>query len=322
MAKPNDKTQLIHISSEPIVTRENPAVISFSNWPAEQLPKSVVLEVFDRDRKLKDQPKSDDIGTGDDDVIAQIEGTIDAGPDGEPVFSRTRARSVTTARGARDVVWFRFAGEGAASTTEAGIPFGTDETSTSEGTFYELAVRLRDPADETKVIRQSSVSAVRRRADVLLAVEPLCQGSTGMNDIAGRAIFDRFHPDEKKALRNRKWGSVILRVREHLLPVLGVAGCSYAVVTMILRYLRVADPDDPTETISLFDLHVDPDSLDDAFRPRIRKGTAPKKLAQFDNVDKQVQATIDHEKSWKKIRNAFVEKFRDRSKKKKAEKKR
>jgi hypothetical protein len=291
------KQNLVKIVAPDEVTDKAPMVISFAYWRPEDLPRPVTIEVVEVDRG-----DGDDMNSAED-VIARFSGTLQAAADDTARLDAPTLVTATSPSRSPDRVWVRFADQPDNQAVEAGIPFSEAiaakrkkdagkpaEFIANEGAFYEVAVRVRDGGAEGPELAMSAVAAVRQRSFLLLAVEPLSQNDAGMNHPAGKKILSTFHPGQESEFRPRNWDGAVLRLRGHSPMVMGDSGCSYAIMTMVLRYLRVDAPPAPVEpgaeaiaptdqtagsTVRLFDLHVVPDELEKEpdCKPRFFKGT-------------------------------------------------
>src|SRR5688572_351206 len=291
MGKP--KENLVKIVAPDQVSAKAPALISFGVWRAEDLPKQVIIEVVEVDKEAA----NDDDMTSAEDSIVTFTGTLNAAPDASARLETPAVLSMTSPSRSPDRVFLKFSDSDAA-VVEAGIPFSPAVTakkkskpaehSANEGAFYEIAVRVKDAGTGAE-LAMSSATTVRQKVDVLLAVEPLAQVSAGMKHAAGKKILSAFHPGQEKDFDKRDWGGTVLRLRNHSPMRAGTAGCSYAIMTMVLRYLRVDAPpaaeaagaealvpDDKKGggTIRLFDKHIKKSELEahPEHKPRFFKG--------------------------------------------------
>ncbi len=253
MGKEDEKERIIKVAAPQHVGRSAPLVISFGNWE-DELPRDVTIELVEIDKK----GSSDDNLTTSKDLVASFTGTLVPSEDGKSVvFEGISLQMVASAARCSDRVWLRFASQSDADVVEAGIPFSAavagkkgkkgkkkkakpEEFSANEGSFYELAARVREGhGPEGAEIVLSGATTVRQRAFVLLAVEPLSQNDSSMRHDIGKRILETYHPNQTKEHQPRNWGSCVIRIRNHWPMMIGVSGCSYVMVTMLLRYLRV-----------------------------------------------------------------------------------
>lgn len=325
MGKNKDKKKnLVKVVAPQLVTQTETFVIAFAFWQTADLPKEVVVEVIEIDR----ESENDDNFTTAEDVVVRYGGTLISAADDTAELTNIKVLDVTSPSRSPDKLWIRFANQADADVIEAGIPFSPAikassskkndgkeaEHSANEGSFYELAVVVREgPALEGTVLVTSAATAVRQRAFVLLAVEPLPQNNSSMTHLAGVRILETFHPGEVDLHQPRNWDNTVLRIRDRFPMNLGNSGCSYVIVTMLLRYLRIDDPaaagapgeqgaetlvpQDATKgtTVRLFDHHIKLPDLEatPAHKPRFFK--EPKVAeAAAEKLAEQKQAFIDH----------------------------
>ncbi len=265
MGKHKDKkVNLVKVVAPQHVTATDPLVISFAFWQVADLPKEVTVEVIEVDRKAE----NDDDFTSADDVVVRYAGTLVATADDTAELTDITVLHVTSPARSPDKIWVRLANQTNADAIESGIPFSAAikdtkdqkikkaaEFSANEGSFYELAAQVREGrgADGT-ILVTSAATAVRQRAFVLLAVEPLPQNNSSMKHDAGVRILETFHPGKAKLHQPRNWEETVLRIRSHTPMFLGSAGCSYVIVAMLLRYLRIdAPPPSPDEGVDALD---------------------------------------------------------------------
>lgn len=279
------KKNMVQIAGPQHVTRATPLMLTFSHWDPAELPRAVSIEVFEIDRAKV----NDDSHASAEDKILRATATLTADADDSAVLTDVAITELTSPSRGPNRVWVRLAPGG--DVTEAGIPYSDaiklskadrkkrarveqKETAATEGSFYEVAVRVRDGhAPDGEIVSESADTPVRQSAFLLLAVEPLSQNNSDMKHAAGKMILERFHPDAPSSFGPRKWAGVVLRLREHKTMRLHKSGCSYAVLAMLLRYLRIdapppaPDPEggatstvtaDPTHdtTVVLFDHHI------------------------------------------------------------------
>ena len=281
MGNGKKKKNLIKVVAPQHVSKADPVVISFAFWKTEELPKDVTVELIETDRKNT----NDDNLTTAEDVVARYTGTLTAAADDTATLENVTLVHVTSGARSSDRVWVRLAGQTSADVVEAGIPFSPavqknkaekikarpEEFSANEGSFYELAARVIEGGPDGETLVTSAATSVRQRAFVLLAVEPLPQNNSSMKHDAGVRILETYHPNNKKAHQPRNWGELVLRLRDRAPMQLGNSGCSYAIVVMLLRYLRIdAPPPAPEDgaagllpedtatatTVTLFEHHI------------------------------------------------------------------
>lgn len=242
-------------------------------------PARVRIEIWEADAKKHELDNYDSrkLGEDDDDKIATFEGTLEADlprPDGRRFAVDSVQVHYAKPQGA-DYVKIRF--EGSAKVHELPIPhnggeaidlFEDDDRIVGDGEFYEIYAKIFD-ADTGKKITTVAVHNLRRKLDVLLEVEPLNQASASMRNPLGKQILQYFHGGATTTA-NRNWGGV--RCRGNL--QMQAAGCSYASLTMVLRYLRIPtvqtpDPLDDSHWTTVYNEHIGGATLDDEHRPAI-----------------------------------------------------
>jgi len=181
-------------------------------------------------------------------MVVRYSGTLTPAADESAQLEDIKILDVTSVARGPDRIWVRFANQSSADIVEAGIPFSAAVTANkqkkdkpaefaaNEGSFYELAVRVREGEGEAgREIIVSEATAVRQREFVLLAVEPLSQNDSSMTHDAGVRILETYHPKDAKRHQPRNWDSTVIRLRDRQPMILGSSGCSYVIATMLLR---------------------------------------------------------------------------------------
>jgi hypothetical protein len=258
----NQKTKIVKVAAPQHVSAQDPLVISFGKWTDEALPRDVTVEVVDVD------DGSDDNLDTDEDVVVRFTGTLVATEGESARLDNIKVLSVTSPARSADRVWVRFASQAKGDAVEAGIPYSPpvtavpaskekktkgkkavpEEFAANEGSFYELAARVREGHQpDGGELALSGATAVRQRAFLLLAVEPLSQNDSSMSHDVGQRILETYHPTEVAKHQPRNWDGCVIRFRSHDPMMIGSSGCSYVIVAMLVRYLRVDVPAAPPE---------------------------------------------------------------------------
>ncbi|MCH9681152.1 MAG: C39 family peptidase [Deltaproteobacteria bacterium] len=270
-------------------TLDDPIELVFVRAP--NAPARARIEIWEadaREHEIDDYDKRKQTKE-DDDKIATFEGDLvpeAARPEGVRFEVDSVVPHYSGPQGA-DTVKIRF--EGSADVHTLAIPhyrgepidLGEDDKHiVGDGEFYEIYVKIID-AGSGKVRHTVAVHNLRRKLDVLLAVEPLNQADASMANPLAKQILRYFHPDGPDT-SNRNWGGVVCRDTKEGLLSMGSSGCSYASFTMVLRYLRVlvspdADPTLDESWITLYDKFVK--DLEEDYRPAMfSKGPGMKAL--------------------------------------------
>jgi len=235
-------------------TLESPLEIQVVQAPTP--PERVRIEVWESDAKKFEVDDYDNqkLPDGNDDKVAVFEGSLTPHPtraDGY-VFEDLDGKPQLSTQQGNDHVFLRFEGEAAGTKHECPIPsFRIEPQEDTDGEFYELYFLVFDadaPAGAKPLVR-SQTHFVRRRTDVLLAVEPMNQASAHLSSPLAKQMFKRYYGG-KTTTANRQWGDIVLQVRGNGLSILlGQDGCSYTVLTMVARYLQVPKPSSAGATV-------------------------------------------------------------------------
>ncbi|MGH1345942.1 MAG: C39 family peptidase [Nannocystales bacterium] len=286
-------------------------------------PARVRIEVYESDAKKHEVDDYNDKlkkRTEDkkDDLIIEFEGTLTERPGGGSLFVPESGTSVLGKSGGSDHVVITF--EGSTKTFACGVPHtGGDEPvdGASDGAFYELYAKLFDATSpDGALLATTDVHLVRRRTDVLLAVEPLNQCDASLKNAAmGRMVLKFFHGGNN-GTSDRGWGQVLVgtsKIGDPIAKTICDIGCNYVVLTMALRYIRRPDPSvaesekdlPPAEKtwISLFDEFVEPE-LDGAFKPFLKADKKAKSYKRFSMTPAEINSTSkalfeEHKGTWK-----------------------
>lgn len=235
-------------------TLESPLEIQVVQAP--EPPERVRIEVWESDAKKFEVDDYDNqkLPDGNDDKVAVFLGSLT--PHGTRadgyVFEDLDGKPQLTTQQGNDHVFLRFEGEAAGTKYECPIPsFRVEPQEDTDGEFYELYFLIFDADAPTgsKPLVRSQTHFVRRRTDVLLAVEPLNQGTAHLSSPLAKQIFKRYYGG-KSTTANRQWGDLLLQVRGQGTSVsIQDSGCSYTVMTMVARYLQVPKPSSGEATV-------------------------------------------------------------------------
>jgi hypothetical protein len=267
---------------------------------AKSPPGRVRIEVWESDaKKVEVDNYSAKKDLGDDDKVATFVGTLAAHPDRPEgvLFTDEDGKAEFTAQQGSDHVFIRFEGMAADKQFEVPIPRSAEEPAengpterTGDGEFYELFFRVFEEKG-TSPLAESKVTFVRRRTDVLLAVEPLNQADASLSGPLAERIFEHFYGGSKSTA-NRNWGDVVVRCINGGPVTFGSSGCSYTVLAMCMRYLRVRKsggeslpPGDPAAWETLYEKHVK--DLKDEYKPFKAVDLVPK-AKEIDALAKKV----------------------------------
>ena len=264
-----------------------PARVRLEIWESDERKH----EVDDYRDKLKKSEKRDN-----DDLVAKFFGTIEPREPKGGIFKVTSGGPELSKAQANDYIVIQF--EGSTKTYECGVPFDAGKEPVDgdfDGGFYEIYVRMFDADADASAgpIVHSDVHLVRRRTDLLLAVEPLNQCDATMSGGMGKMVLKYFHKGNN-ATSKRKWGDIILGTNngnptaKHLCQ----SACNYAVLCQVLRYFRRSEetpegeePPAKKKWKTIFEEVIEPE-LDDAFIPYTRVAG----WSRFPLSDKEIKA--------------------------------